>query len=283
MTLEQAESALNAGRLQMQRPWGDWVTVRRRGASTKTRCGHVVAINLGDYAGLDWLGRQAYALLGQAVIFIVCVGVVWGALAGVARASGSGIPVVVNHESAVAIPLRFEVPKQRRSWFGLKNVGVNDLPEGIDSAGNWLPGNVRGLLSKVSYVVPDDEFSARGNNVRTGKFLPVWFAEWRNIIAVSHDGHNPKGNVMGGRLAKVFNGQEYFIPRASAAFHVDVSPQLAFGALSGFHVLKNSVDGDDASSASDNEVEYPSPLWLVVAFFGGVVGGGIILYLAGHR
>lgn len=34
-TFEEIERALDAGKLEMMRPWGDWVPVRRRGSSAK--------------------------------------------------------------------------------------------------------------------------------------------------------------------------------------------------------------------------------------------------------
>lgn len=35
ITFEQIERALDAGKLEMVRPWGDWVKVRRRGRTVK--------------------------------------------------------------------------------------------------------------------------------------------------------------------------------------------------------------------------------------------------------
>lgn len=33
ITFDQIEAALKAGKVEMQRPWGDWVPVRRRGVT----------------------------------------------------------------------------------------------------------------------------------------------------------------------------------------------------------------------------------------------------------
>jgi hypothetical protein len=41
MTLAEIERALDAGKLQMMRPWGDWVTVRRRSDVTASHAGYV--------------------------------------------------------------------------------------------------------------------------------------------------------------------------------------------------------------------------------------------------
>jgi hypothetical protein len=35
LTFEKIEAALDAGKVQMKRPWGDWVPVTRRGSTKK--------------------------------------------------------------------------------------------------------------------------------------------------------------------------------------------------------------------------------------------------------
>ena len=41
MTFDDVEQAIDGGRCEMQRPWGDWVRVRRAGPSRHRGHGHV--------------------------------------------------------------------------------------------------------------------------------------------------------------------------------------------------------------------------------------------------